>query len=131
MAWALPHIRVEPDHIRNRDRIIYVLEVDGVIVGYYDVRDARPELPGGDLDKLFVEPTAMRMGYGKQLLLHAIEQSRERGLPAMQIRSEPNAKGFYAQMGAEHVSNRPVPDCPIENWVLPVFNVTIDQPETT
>jgi GNAT superfamily N-acetyltransferase len=46
-----------------------------------------------------VHPDHRHRGIGKQLVVRAIEQARERGVAWVHVDYEPHLKGFYAQCG--------------------------------
>jgi GNAT superfamily N-acetyltransferase len=60
-----------------------------------------------DLLKLFVEPSALRRGVGKTLLVWAINVAREKGASRLLIDSDPGAAPFYRRMGAYDVGEAP------------------------
>ena len=53
-----------------------------------------------DLAKLFVEPTVLRGGVGRQLFRWAAETARGKGAKSMSIEADPDAVAFYRRMGA-------------------------------
>jgi GNAT superfamily N-acetyltransferase len=53
-----------------------------------------------DLQKLFVEPSALRGGVGKALFDWAIDAAREMGASRMIIEADPDAAPFYRSLGA-------------------------------
>jgi GNAT superfamily N-acetyltransferase len=53
------------------------------------------------LDTL-VHPDQRRHGIGRKLVLHAIEQARERGLKWVHVDFESHLKGFYEECGFFH-----------------------------
>ena len=58
------------------------------------------------LENLWVMPEYIGKGIGKALFLHAVEQSRQRGLKALQLEADPNAIGFYKKMGMYKIGER-------------------------
>ena len=60
-----------------------------------------------DLQKLFVEPSALRGGVGKALFDWAIEAAREMGASRMIIEADPDAAPFYRSLGARDVGFAP------------------------
>lgn len=60
-----------------------------------------------DLQKLFVEPAAMRGGIGKALFAWAIDVSREIGAVRMTIEADPDAAPFYRRLGARDIGSAP------------------------
>jgi GNAT superfamily N-acetyltransferase len=79
---------------------VYVLEEGKRIVGFYGLSEQGGEL---ELLYLFVEPAAVKRGYGKRLWDHAIELAARLGFEKLSIESDPFAEDFYRAMGAERV----------------------------
>lgn len=96
-------LRVLPTSARNT----WVAEQDGVIVGFVELAAARPV---GELDKLFVDPSAMGSGVGRALLERALDAARHRGLTALELDSDPQTAPFYLRMGAEQIGETPTAD---------------------
>jgi GNAT superfamily N-acetyltransferase len=76
---------------------LQVAEANGVVAGI-----AQVALDGDDahLEKLFVEPTVLRTGAGRQLFAWATGVARELGASTLVIDSDPGAAAFYRRMGA-------------------------------
>ena len=53
-----------------------------------------------DLAKLFIAPSTLRAGVGRQLFDWAVNNARERGARWLWIEADPDAAGFYRRMGA-------------------------------
>ena len=53
-----------------------------------------------DLVKLFIAPSTLRAGVGRQLFDWAVNNARERGARWLWIEADPDAAGFYRRMGA-------------------------------
>jgi GNAT superfamily N-acetyltransferase len=100
---------------------VFVLEVDGVVAGYYQLSGTSDDLA---LDKLFVDPAFIGKGFGKQLWNHVLSAARELGASGFGFYSDPNAAGFYKAMGAEWVreetTTRP-------GWKLQVFRYELNR----
>jgi GNAT superfamily N-acetyltransferase len=60
-----------------------------------------------DLQKLFVEPSALRGGVGKALFDWAIDTAREMGASRMIIEADPDAAPFYRSLGARDIGHAP------------------------
>jgi GNAT superfamily N-acetyltransferase len=60
-----------------------------------------------DLQKLFVEPAALRSGVGKALFDWATDAAREMGASRMIIEADPDAAPFYRRLGARDVGLAP------------------------
>jgi GNAT superfamily N-acetyltransferase len=77
---------------------VYVFEEDGDPVGFCSL------IPIGEgqieLHDLFIEPSHIGKGYGKQLWNHAVNLARELGFRAMVLTADPNVEAFYGRQGA-------------------------------
>ena len=76
---------------------VQVAEIDGHIVGVAEVTAA------GDaayLEKLFVDPAALRGGTGRQLFEWARRKAASMQAKTLTIESDPQAADFYRCMGA-------------------------------
>jgi GNAT superfamily N-acetyltransferase len=83
---------------------IAVAEHDGKPIGVAQVRVVGHE---ADLLKLFVEPSALRSGTGKALLVWATDIARKLGATRLTIDADPDAAAFYRRMGAYDVGQAP------------------------
>lgn len=79
---------------------VFVIEDEGSIRGFYSLSGEGEDV---ELMHLFVEPTAIGRGYGKLLFQHAVETARRLNYKRLVIGSDPQALGFYEQMGARRV----------------------------
>ena len=62
--------------------------------------------------KLFVEPSALRSGVGKALLVWATDVAKELGATRLIIDADPDAAPFYRRMGAYDVGQAPSGSAP-------------------
>lgn len=76
---------------------VYVAECGGAVVGLAQVSS---EGTVASLEKLFIEPSAMRTGLGRQLFDWAARKARVLGARELNIESDPGAAEFYRRMGA-------------------------------
>ena len=83
---------------------IAVAEHDGKPIGVAQVKVVDDE---ADLLKLFVEPSALRSGIGKALLVWATDVAKELGAKRLVIDADPDAAPFYRRMGAYDVGQAP------------------------
>ena len=83
---------------------IAVAERDGKPVGVAQVKVINGE---ADLMKLFVEPSALRRGTGKALLVWATDVAKKLGASRLTIDADPDAAPFYRRMGAYDVGQAP------------------------
>jgi len=84
----------------------YVLDDGGTAVGMYRVTGTPPS---GDLEDLWLEPSAIGHGSGRRMFEHALATASELGFQELTIEAEPNAQGFYAAMGAMRIGERRSP----------------------
>jgi GNAT superfamily N-acetyltransferase len=70
-----------------------------------------------DLAKLFIAPSTLRAGVGRQLFDWAVKSARERGACWLWIEADPDAAAFYRRMGA--IDDGVAPSGSIPGRVLP------------
>ena len=85
---------------------VYVLDSGGTAIGMYRVTGTPPT---GELEDLWLEPSAIGRGSGRRMFEHAIATARDLGFKELTIEAEPNAEGFYAAMGATRIGERRSP----------------------
>ncbi len=56
-----------------------------------------------ELDHLWVTPSHIGTGVGKELFIHAMQTAAGQSIDAVEILSDPNAAGFYRKMGAHQI----------------------------
>lgn len=83
---------------------IAVAEHNGKPIGVAQVKVVDGE---ADLLKLFVEPSALRSGTGKALLVWATDVAKKLGATRLTIDADPDAAPFYRRMGAYDVGEAP------------------------
>ncbi|HWP79425.1 MAG TPA: GNAT family N-acetyltransferase [Candidatus Acidoferrum sp.] len=126
MALWTSALTITPEYIEN-NTVVMAVE-DGEIAGYFSIVEEGPQevlevgnyrVAGGFyLDNLFIHPEHIRQGLGRQLLDMALEHCRRQGITLLHVHSDPNAKGFYEAMGAEHLGDVPTK---IPGRALPVM----------
>ena len=103
--------------VDNKPVGYYSLTLDSVIArrapsatkqsNYSRRRLLRQRAPRNDevlwLDNLWVLPAFMAQGIGGNLFKHALVRSLARGAAVLKIEADPNAEGFYRNMGARRV----------------------------
>ena len=87
-----------------RDSQSLVAEHDGKPIGVAQVKVVDGK---ADLLKLFVEPTALRSGIGKALLVWVTGVAKRLGATQLTIEADPDAAPFYRRMGAYDVGEAP------------------------
>lgn len=90
-------LTITPAYVKKHH--VFVAEAH-VLLGFY----ALVEGSSWELDHFWVSPRAMGRGIGQQLFRHAtgVIRTLAPGCP-MSIEADPNAEGFYVQMGAKRV----------------------------
>jgi predicted N-acetyltransferase YhbS len=101
-----------------------VAEEAGTLLGFFTICGVPPE---GELESLYVDPSAIGQGAGQALLRAAMALARTEGFVALSIHSYPNAGSFYLRHGANPdgrypfgVHPRPTPAAPPapDGWTL-------------
>ena len=105
--WGYPEhwLKVWQDALTIRPEFIdqhpvFVAENEGNVVGFYALVLGNDK---GELEHLWVAPTHIGTGVGKELFLHAMQTAAKRSLGEVEIVSDPNAEGFYQKMGAHRI----------------------------
>ena len=91
-------LTISPDFISANQ--VYVAEAEGHLVGFYalTMREQKAEL-----EHMWVVPTHIGTGVGKELFLHAMQRAANANVSAVEILADPNAEGFYRKMGAHRI----------------------------
>ncbi|HEY8039705.1 MAG TPA: GNAT family N-acetyltransferase [Polyangiaceae bacterium] len=100
----------------------HVADEAGVIVGFFTVKGSPPE---GELDSLYVAPSALRRGVGRALLEAARTLARREGFRALSIHADPHAESFYLRQGATRAGD--APSCSIPGRMLPLLRLAITE----
>ena len=97
-AWRGP-LTITPDYVAAH---VVACAEDGTggVVGFYAL-----ERDGGRcrLEHLWLAPSLIGGGLGRQLFEHAVQAARALGATELLIEADPNAEGFYLHMGARRV----------------------------
>src|SRR5689334_10484092 len=89
---------IEPPHAAIAEgRVRVATDASGSIIGFSVVLPIEQERC--ELDDLFVEPTVMRQGVGRQLVRDLAERARASGARHVDVIANPNALGFYTSVG--------------------------------
>jgi GNAT superfamily N-acetyltransferase len=118
IAACRPFLELRPDdlvrsHVAMAERRGHAIGVAQVTAGG---RSAR-------LDKIYVEPRALRRGAGAALFVDAVRAARAAGAHDLVIDSDPGAAGFFLRMGAHPAGEAPSPAIPgrlLPRFVLPL-----------
>jgi GNAT superfamily N-acetyltransferase len=96
--WA-ESLHISPELLDATETV--VAEAGGRTVGWAQLI---PPVAGvAVLDHLWIAPGSMRAGIGTRLFRWAAARAREQGAATMEWESDPNAVGFYRQMGGRTV----------------------------
>ena len=79
---------------------VFVFETGGEIRGFYAlcINDSQAEL-----EHMWVRPTDIGAGVGKELFLDAMERAARLNVGEVQLTADPNAAEFYKKMGAHQI----------------------------
>jgi N-acetylglutamate synthase-like GNAT family acetyltransferase len=91
-------LTVSPEYVANND--VFVSEEEGESLGFYAL--VRHEQKA-ELDHLWVKPSRIGSGVGKQLFIHAMQTAAGEHVSELEIVADPNAEGFYRKMGAYRI----------------------------
>jgi GNAT superfamily N-acetyltransferase len=77
----------------------------GALVGFYTLKGAGSGQI--ELEHVFVDPARLRCGVGRALFRHACQVAAQAGAGELFIQSDPNAAGFYRELGARYLGEIP------------------------
>jgi GNAT superfamily N-acetyltransferase len=97
-------------------RPTFVAEFNRRIVGFYSIM---PSAVAWELDNLWVEPEHMRHGFGRALVLHAVQTAALGGASSIHIDADPNAELFYVACGAARIGEVAAPIAGQPNRIRP------------
>lgn len=91
---------LSPDSYHSiQDRYFVVAERGGRIDGFGMLDEAE-----GEVEAIYVSPSASGEGIGSAILLHLEDRARQSGLQQLKVRSTLNAESFYARHGYQHLA---------------------------
>lgn len=99
---------------------VQVAERDGAIVGVAQVSVVAAQ---ASLDRLFVEPAALRTNAGRRLFEWCVETARKHGADVLVVESDPGAADFYRKMGARDAGVAPSGSIP--GRLLPLLKLDL------
>jgi GNAT superfamily N-acetyltransferase len=121
MELARRDLVVTPEYLQTTE--CWVADQDGQVAGWFSFVD----VPGSLLlDNFFLLPGHIGSGLGRQMWEQALTRAAERGADRLTLESDPNAAGFYEQMGARRTGNVTASSTGRE---LPVYEVLLANTE--
>ena len=96
---AHPDAIALPPELITAGRVRVAVSDDGAVLGFSVLLAVRDD--ACELDGLFVEPGAMRGGFGRALVDDAATRARAEGARWVSVIANPNAVGFYERLGFE------------------------------
>jgi GNAT superfamily N-acetyltransferase len=120
-AWR-DLLTITPDYVAAH--VVRCAEdVAGRVVGFYAL-----EGDGGRcrLEHLWLDPSLIGGGLGRQLFEHAVQTARALGVAEVLIEADPNAEGFYLHMGARRIGET-VSGRTGEERVLPLLRYALPE----
>lgn len=118
LKTARHELDIDADTIRSAR--IYVLERDGITVGFHGLLG---DPPHGRLEWMFLEPDLIGHGYGRLLWDDALERAKATGFTELLIESDRFAEPFYLAMGAVRVGSEL---SPVDGAPLPLLKITLE-----
>ena len=106
-----------------RDNHVYVAEEDGELRGFYALCIAGSK---AELEHMWVTPSCIGTGIGKELFLDAMERAAALDVSAVELTADPNAAGFYRRMGAMQIGEI---DSPIDDQVRKIPRMKVEPPK--
>jgi GNAT superfamily N-acetyltransferase len=91
-------LTIKPEFIATHETFLAV--IDGRTVGFYALDRKGARL---DLLHMWVLPDWIGRGIGRAMFYHAVNRAKALGFQELEIESDPNAEGFYQNLGARRV----------------------------
>ena len=121
MQTCLEELTVDECYIEKNPT--FVIEDGRDPIGFYSLEHiSAVEV---ELSFLFVDPTFIGKGYGRELMMHAQGEARHLGYNKMMIQGDPNAERFYRSAGGSVVGRRKSASIP--NRELPIFCINLEK----
>jgi GNAT superfamily N-acetyltransferase len=91
-------LTITPDFINQNQ--VFVIEDEGEVRGFYALCVDGEK---AELEHLWVTPTYIGTGIGKELFLDAMDRATTLQVDHVELSADPNAAGFYERMGAQRI----------------------------
>jgi len=114
-----PQLTFSPEYFEENET--WVVETGNTPIAFYTLQSKDDK---AWMENLWVLPKYIGVGIGRQLFLHALSRSRLMGHLVLQLEADPNAVGFYEEMGMYKVGES---QFEIEGQlrVLPLMEITL------
>jgi len=99
-----PQFDFPPIYFEDRDG--WVAEIDGEPIAFYTIEEKNSH---AWIENMWVSPAYIGNGIGKQLFMDALSRSRQRGYLVLRLESDPNAQGFYENIGMRKIGESSYP----------------------
>ncbi len=100
------------------DHPTFITRTGESITGFCSLK---PDTDTLHVEHLWILPTAMGAGFGRDLFNHAESWARAQGARQLVVESDPHATGFYERMGAVVIRQKPAPMPGAPNRALPIL----------
>jgi GNAT superfamily N-acetyltransferase len=97
-AWR-QLLTITPDYVATH-LVACADDATGRVVGFYALEREGARCR---LEHLWLAPSLIGAGLGRQLFKHAVQAARALGAAELLIDADPNAEGFYLHMGAQRI----------------------------
>ena len=120
MQQVKDELTYQPKDLLNNPTFV---ATEGVqLLGFYQL--IRLDGQRAELEALFVDPAHLGQGIGQRLFDHMAQHCVALGFSAVEIQSDPFAKGFYLHMGCVQIGSRPSASIPGRELPLLSFHLT-------
>jgi GNAT superfamily N-acetyltransferase len=117
-VWK-PQLTFGPEYFSQNES--WLAELNSVPIAFYTLLE-RDGIAW--LENLWVSPDRIGQGIGKELFLHSLELSRQKGYKGLQLEADPNAQGFYEKMGMKKSGER-VSAIEGQPRILPIMEIQL------
>lgn len=114
-----PQLTFSPQYFDEYES--WVAEMNGSPIAFYTLQEKNGT---AWIENMWTFPEYIGMGTGKQLFLHALSRSRQKGHLILHLESDPNALGFYERMGMYKIGEASYPIEGQERF-LPIMEITL------
>ena len=114
-----PQLTFTPDYFQTGESWTAVL--DEIPIAFYSLQEKRGV---AWLEDLWVLPSHIGKGVGKELFVHAMNRSRALGHKILQLDADPNAVGFYEKMGMRRIGDR-YSEVDSQPRILPIMEIIL------